>query len=246
VGKAISIDSLYISDVHLGSRGTQAEELLEVLKKYKPKRLFIVGDFIDGWLLKHRHHWPQSHTNVIRKILSYSKSGTQVFYITGNHDDFLRAYDHLDWGNIQILNEYIDETDWIIHGDLYDSVVLNNRLLSQIGGIGYEWLIGFDRIYKKIRHTCGLPPRSLSKWAKHRVKSAANFIQRFETTLAQEAKARGCSRVICGHLHTPAQHKIDTVEYLNTGDWIESLTWITRENGEYTLHAFHNSNNQQL
>ncbi len=238
MAKPQHIESLYISDIHLGSRGTRAEELLDVLKRYQPDTLYIVGDFIDGWLLKHRHYWPQSHTNIIRKILSYSKNGTQIVYITGNHDDFLRSYDHLDWGNIQIVDEWVDGTDWIIHGDRYDSIILNNRWLSIIGGIGYEGIIVIDRVYTKFRKSCGLPPRSLSKWIKTQVKGAANFIQRFETTLVNEAQNRGCTRVICGHLHTPAHKQIGSIEYLNTGDWIESLTWITREKGIYRLHTY--------
>jgi UDP-2,3-diacylglucosamine pyrophosphatase LpxH len=151
------IDALFISDVHLGSRGSNAVELLKLLKKYEPKKLFIVGDFIDGWLLKRKHYWTQDYTNVIRKILSYSKNGTEIFYITGNHDDFLRVYSHINLGNIQILDEYIFENYYISHGDLYDGVV-KLKWLGVLGSHGYELAIRIDRTLKRFGYK-----KSLSK-----------------------------------------------------------------------------------
>ena len=230
------VEALFISDVHLGSKGSNAQELLEVLKKYEPKKLFIVGDFIDGWLLKKRHYWPQSNTNVIRKILSYSKNGTEVFYITGNHDEFLRSYENLDFGNITVLDEIIDDGVWIIHGDKYDSVVMYNKWIAILGSIGYELVIYLNEVIKRIRRTLGLRPRSFSKWVKAKVKGAVAFIDSFEFTLATEAINRECHTVICGHIHTPADRVINGVRYMNTGDWIESLSYITKENGKLILH----------
>jgi UDP-2,3-diacylglucosamine pyrophosphatase LpxH len=138
------VEALFISDVHLGSKGSNAQELLEVLKKYEPKKLFIVGDFIDGWLLKKRHYWPQSNTNVIRKILSYSKNGTEVFYITGNHDEYLRNYTPFDFSNIQIVDELVWNDYFITHGDKYDGVV-QLKWLGILGSVGYELAIVIDR-----------------------------------------------------------------------------------------------------
>lgn len=230
------IESLYISDVHLGSKGSKAVELLEVLKNYEPEKLFIVGDFIDGWLLKKRHFWPQEHTNVIRKVLSYAKKGTQVYYITGNHDEFLRSYENLDFGNITVLDEIIDDGVWIIHGDKYDSVVMYNKWIAILGSIGYELVIYLNEVIKRIRRTLGLRPRSFSKWVKAKVKGAVAFIDSFEFTLATEAINRECHTVICGHIHTPADRVINGVRYMNTGDWIESLSYITKENGKLILH----------
>lgn len=230
------IESLYISDVHLGSKGSKAVELLGVLKNYEPEKLFIVGDFIDGWLLKKRHFWPQEHTNVIRKVLSYAKKGTQVYYITGNHDEFLRSYENLDFGNITVLDEIIDDGVWIIHGDKYDSVVMYNKWIAILGSIGYELVIYLNEVIKRIRRTLGLRPRSFSKWVKAKVKGAVVFIDSFEFTLATEAINRECHTVICGHIHTPADRVINGVRYMNTGDWIESLSYITKENGKLILH----------
>lgn len=230
------IESLYISDVHLGSKGSKAVELLGVLKNYEPEKLFIVGDFIDGWLLKKRHFWPQEHTNVIRKVLSYAKKGTQVYYITGNHDEFLRSYENLDFGNITVLDEIIDDGVWIIHGDKYDSVVMYNKWIAILGSIGYELIIYLNEVIKRIRRTLGLRPRSFSKWVKAKVKGAVAFIDSFEFTLATEAINRECHTVICGHIHTPADRVINGVRYMNTGDWIESLSYITKENGKLILH----------
>lgn len=230
------IDALYISDVHLGSRGSKASHLLEVLKKYDPEKLYIVGDFIDGWLLKKRHYWPQEHTNVIRKILTYAKKGTQVYYITGNHDEFLRSYGILDFGNITVSDEIIDDGIWVVHGDKYDSIVMYNKVVAIAGSIGYELVIYLNELIKWVRKKLGMQPRSFSKWIKAKVKGAIVFIDSFEKTLALEAKKRGCNTIICGHIHTPADHMIDDVRYLNTGDWVESYSYITRDNGKIVLH----------
>ena len=144
----MKVDALFISDVHLGSKGCNADELLKVLKDYKPKQLFLVGDIIDGWLLKKRNYWTQDFTNVLRKILSYSKNGTEVIYITGNHDEFLRSYSSTELGNIKI----VDEIEWngylITHGDLYDGVV-QLKWLGVLGSWGYEVAIYLDRFLKK-------------------------------------------------------------------------------------------------
>jgi UDP-2,3-diacylglucosamine pyrophosphatase LpxH len=230
------IEALYISDVHLGSKGSKANDLLEIMKKYDPEKLFIVGDFIDGWLLKKRHYWPQEHTNIVRKVLSYAKKGTQVYYITGNHDDFLRSYEHLDFGNITVLDEVIDDGIWIVHGDRYDSVVMYNKWIAVLGSIGYEVVIYVNEFVKWCRKKLGLRPRSFSKWVKAKVKGAVAFIDSFEFTLANEAKKRECYTVICGHIHTPADRTIEGVRYMNTGDWIESYSYITKEKGRLILH----------
>lgn len=230
------ITALYISDVHLGSRGAAAEQLLNVLKLYRPERLYIVGDFIDGWALKRRHYWPQSYSNVIRKILSYAKKGVQVYYITGNHDDFLRTYDLSDFGNIKITDEVIHDGVWITHGDLYDTIVMYNKWLAVLGSVGYEISLRINKVYAAIRKSLGLRPRSFSRWIKHRVKSAVAFMDKFEETMSSQAAARNCHTVICGHIHNPADHHVNGIRYLNTGDWVESLSYITLQNGEFKLH----------
>lgn len=231
----MKVKALFISDVHLGSKGSQPNELLDILKKYDPEFLFIVGDFIDGWLLKRRNYWIQSYTNVIRKILSYSKKGTKVVYVTGNHDDFLREYTPVNLGdNIEIVDEYVWNGIYIVHGDIYDGVV-KLRWLGKIGAVGYELAINIDRFIKKL----GMKS-SLSKYLKNRVKRAVKFITSFENQLAYQAMLRDCDRVVCGHIHKP-EHTIisvkDTsIEYLNTGDWIENKSWVVYDGESFSLH----------
>ena len=222
------VEAIFISDVHLGSRGAKSEALLSTLKKYQPKHLFIVGDFIDGWLLKKRHYWNQDNTNVIRKILSYSKKGTKVVYIVGNHDEFLRSYLPMDFGDtITIADDYIWNDYYIVHGDAYDGVV-NMKWLAHLGSIGYELAISIDRILKKFGHK-----KSISKWAKDSVKGAIKFITSFEDQLAFQAKKRGCKGVICGHIHKPENKFIDDIHYLNCGDWIENNSYIVYDKGRF-------------
>jgi UDP-2,3-diacylglucosamine pyrophosphatase LpxH len=226
----VKIEALFISDVHLGARGVNADKLLEVLKEYEPKYLFLVGDIIDGWLLKKRFYWEQTYTNVIRKILSYSKSDVKVIYITGNHDEFLRQFSGLKIGNIEIYDEYIYNSTYITHGDLYDGVV-KLKWLGVLGSIGYDFAIFIDRKLKKI----GLK-RSLSKFIKNKVKEAIKFITSFEKQLIHQSKKRNCDTVICGHIHNPEDKIVDGVNYLNCGDWIENNSYITYQDGKYTLH----------
>lgn len=225
------IEALFISDVHLGSRGSRANELLEVLKKYEPEYLFIVGDFIDGWLLKKRNYWTQDFTNVIRKILSFSKKGTKVVYIVGNHDDFLRNYIPLSYDqNITIVDEYEWRGYLITHGDLYDGVV-SMKWLAKLGSVGYELAITIDRLLRKLGYK-----KSLSKWAKNKVKDAVKFITDFEEQLAFQARKRNLQGVICGHIHKPENKLIDEIHYLNCGDWIESNSWIIFDSGNFYLN----------
>lgn len=227
------VEALFISDTHLGSKGSNSKELLKTLKKYNPNYIFIVGDFIDGWLLKRRHYWKQEYTNVIRKLLSYSKKRTKIIYITGNHDDFLRNYTPLKLGkNIEIVDEFIWNNYFITHGDLYDGVV-SLKWLGVLGSIGYEIAIAIDRFMKKLGYQ-----KSLSKWLKYRVKNAVKFITSFESQLIYQAKKKGCNGVICGHIHTPENKIIDNIHYLNTGDWIENNSYIVFNDEKFMIHFY--------
>ena len=226
----MKIEALFISDVHLGSKGSNAEGVLALLKQYEPETLFLVGDIIDGWLLKRKFRWPQSHTNVIRKILSYSKNNTKVIYIPGNHDDFLREYGEFEFGNLEVHNEYIWNNTFITHGDLYDGVV-KLKWLGVLGSVGYDMAISIDRTLKSL----GMK-RSLSKFLKNKVKEAVKFITSFEQELIRQAKKHGCNTVICGHIHHPDDRMVDGVRYLNSGDWIENNSYITYNNGKYQVH----------
>ena len=230
--KQMKIEALFISDVHLGSKGSNAEGVLAVLKQYQPEYLFLVGDIIDGWLLKRKFRWPQSHTNVLRKILSHSKNGCKVIYIPGNHDEFLREYGEFSFGNIEIHNEFIWKNTFITHGDLYDGVV-KLKWLGILGSIGYDMAITIDRRLKKF----GMK-RSLSKFLKDKVKEAVKFITQFEIELTRQAKKHHCHSVICGHIHHPEDRMVDGIRYLNTGDWIENNSYITYNNGIYCSHEY--------
>lgn len=216
--------TLFISDVHLGSKGSNPAELFEMLKKQQPKQLFIVGDFIDGWLLKKRFHWTKESTDVIRKILAYSNKGTEVIYITGNHDEFLRSYSPQDFGKIKIVDEYEWNGYLITHGDKYDGVV-QLKWLGILGSIGYELALIIDRTLKKMGYK-----KSFSKTLKDKVKSAVKFITDFEKQLGYQASIRGLNGVICGHIHTPENKTIEIqdkkIHYLNCGDWIENNSYI--------------------
>ena len=228
----MKIEALFLSDVHLGSKGSNAENVLEILKQYQPEYLFLVGDIIDGWLLKRKFRWPQSHTNVLRKILSYSKNGTKVIYIPGNHDEFLREYLDLSFGNIEIHNEYIYNNTYITHGDLYDGVV-KLKWLGILGSIGYDAAISIDRTLKSIGYK-----RSLSKFLKDKVKEAVKFITSFEEELCRQATKHGCNTVICGHIHHPDDKMINDIRYLNCGDHIENNSYITYNNNIYQVHHY--------
>jgi len=226
----MKVDALFISDVHLGSKGSNAELLLEMLKEYEPKELIIVGDFIDGWLLKKRHYWTQDFSNVIRKILSYTKKGTKVTYITGNHDDFLRSYIPIYFGdNINVVNEMVWEDYFITHGDLYDGIV-QMKWLGKLGSFGYELAISLDMLMKKFGYK-----KSLSKFLKKKVKDAVKFITNFEEQLVYQSKKRNCKGVICGHIHTPENKFVDGIHYLNCGDWIENNSYIIYDDGRWEL-----------
>jgi len=226
----MKVDALFISDVHLGSKGCNADLLLKTLKIYEPKELIIVGDFIDGWLLKKRHFWTQDFTNVVRKILSYTKKGIKVTYVTGNHDDFLRQYIPLYLGeNIEVTNELIWNDYFITHGDLYDGIV-QMKWLGKLGSFGYELAISIDRLIKKLGYK-----KSLSKFLKKKVKDAVKFITNFEEQLVYQAKKRKCKGVICGHIHTPEDKMIGGIHYLNCGDWIENNSFIIFDGNQFTL-----------
>jgi UDP-2,3-diacylglucosamine pyrophosphatase LpxH len=225
----MKIEALFISDVHLGSKGSNAEQVLNVLKQYQPEYLFLVGDIVDGWLLKRKFRWPQSHTNVIRKIMSYSKNGTKVIYLPGNHDEFAREYLDLNFGNIEIHNEYIWNNTYITHGDLYDGVV-KLKWLGILGSIGYDFAISIDRRLKKLGYK-----RSLSKFLKDKVKEAVKFITSFEEEIVRQGIKHNCSIVMCGHIHHPEDKLIGDVRYLNCGDWIENNSYIIYNENEYTV-----------
>lgn len=226
-----SFKTIFISDIHLGSKGAKSEFLAEFLKYNRCEKLYMVGDIIDGWRLKKRFYWPQSHTNVIRRILTMSKRGTDVVYVTGNHDDFLRRYSGLDLGNIQLCDETAfnamsGKRYLVVHGDKYDSIVQTHKWLALIGDWSYEALVVLNRYFNIIRRRFGKQYWSLSSYIKQRVKGAVSFISAYEEAVAKDCEKHGYDGVICGHIHHPEIREIEGKEYLNCGDWVESCTAI--------------------
>ncbi|MDM7456016.1 MAG: UDP-2,3-diacylglucosamine diphosphatase [Tepidimonas sp.] len=235
--------TVFISDLHLGTPGCQAKALLAFLKAHPSDRLYLVGDIIDGWQLRRRWYWPQSHNDVVQKILRRARKGCRVVFIPGNHDEFVREFVGHPFGGVHVVAEAVHETAdgrrlWVTHGDLYDGVVQYAKWLAYLGDTLYEWALRLNRHVNSWRARMGLPYWSLSQYLKHRVKSAVSFITRFEETLAQEARRRGLDGVVCGHIHRPEMRVIDGVLYCNDGDWVESLSALV-EHADGRLEIVH-------
>lgn len=223
------VRTLFLSDLHLGTSGCQAQMLLDFLRDYDAQTIYLVGDIVDGWRLKKGWYWPQAHNDVIQKLLRKVRKGTRIFYIPGNHDEFLRDYDAMNFGGIEIrdrmIHEGLDGRKYlVIHGDIFDVVVVHARWLALLGDWAYETALTLGQAISCVRRKLGLPYWSLSAWAKNRVKTAVNFIGSFEACLAEEARRAGARGVICGHIHHAAERNLDGIRYLNTGDWVESCT----------------------
>ena len=231
--------TIWISDVHLGTRGCKANLLHSFLKANRCETLYLVGDIIDGWRLSSaKWYWPSEHNRVVRQILRKSeKEGTKVVYITGNHDDFLREYiaEHdISLGNISVVDEAFHETAdgrrlWIMHGDYYDGVTRHHRWVALMGDAAYNFLLWSNHWFNHLRRVLRLPYWSLSQAIKHKVKKAVSFIWEFEHTVVKEAHKRGVDGVVCGHIHHAEQKMIDGIGYYNCGDWVESCTALAED-----------------
>lgn len=233
--------AIFISDVHLGTKHSNAEKLLEFLKETEADRYYLVGDIIDGWMMRGKVYWPQAHNNVVQFFLKQSKKDTNVTYVTGNHDEFLREYAGTEMGNIRVVNEAIHHGEngkryLVIHGDQFDLVTMNAKWLALIGGWMYDRMIDLNRYLQSIYNMLGIQGFSLSAWAKSNVKEAVNFIGDYENVVADAAKRRCVDGVICGHIHHANISNIDDVVYMNCGDWVESCTAIVEHyNGKFEI-----------
>ncbi len=221
--------AIFISDVHLGTPGCQAQALVEFLKVHDSEVLYLVGDIIDGWQLRRRWYWPQAHNDVVQKLLRKVRKGCRVIYVPGNHDEFARNFMGHHFGGIEVMNEATHVTAdgrqfWVIHGDYFDAVVQCAKWLAYLGDNLYELSLRLNRYLNSLRARLGMPYWSLSQYLKHRVKKALNFITAFEEAVANEAKRRGHDGVVCGHIHRAEIRQINGVTYCNDGDWVESLT----------------------
>ena len=235
--------SIFISDIHLGTRFSKAKVLLNFFKHNESEQLILVGDIIDGWAIKRKLIWPQEHSDVIQKILKKAKKGTKVTFITGNHDEFLRPFVPLILGNsVSIANEleYIainKKKYYITHGDFFDSITMTKKWLAILGDYGYDLLLHLNVVLNFLRKRIGIKKYwSLSKYVKDNVKSSVSFISDFEAVLSTHAKNKGYDGIICGHIHKAEIRDIEDIEYLNCGDWVESCTAIVETyEGEFKI-----------
>jgi UDP-2,3-diacylglucosamine pyrophosphatase LpxH len=236
--------SIFISDIHLGTRGCKAEQLCDFLKNNTSENLYLVGDIIDGWRLRRKYYWPQSHTNVVRRILTAAKRDTQVVYVVGNHDESLRDLLPFDihFGNIELVNQcrykaINGKTYMIIHGDMFDTA-LRNKLtwLYHFGDMLYTQLLLINTVLVKIRKWFGLPYWSLSAYLKNKTKEAISFMSDFETLITDYCNKQKADGVICGHVHKADIKMIKNIEYMNDGDWVESMTALVENwNGKWEI-----------
>lgn len=247
--KKRKLDVVVISDVHLGTFGCRATELLNYLKTINPKTLVLNGDIIDIWQFNKRY-FPKSHMKVIKYLTSLLTKGAKIYYVTGNHDEMLRKFKGFRLGSFEIVNKIVlnldDKKAWIFHGDVFDVTMKNSKWLAKLGGIGYDILILINTFVNFISQTLGFSKFSFSKKIKNSVKGAIKFINDFEVTAAEIAIDNKYDFVICGHIHQPEIKKINTskgeVTYLNSGDWVENLTALEYNNKKWSLYEYEKDN----
>ncbi|MDB5439815.1 MAG: UDP-2,3-diacylglucosamine hydrolase [Caulobacteraceae bacterium] len=219
----------FISDIHLGTRGCQADRLLDFIKALDCQTLYLVGDIIDGWKMRSGIYWPQSHNDVVQKILRLARKGVRVIYVPGNHDERLREFCGVHFGGVTVVREAIhvaaDGRRYLVtHGDDFDGVVANAPWLAFVGDWAYRLLLGSNTWLNFFRRRLGLGYWSLSAFLKAKVKNALSYIDKFEELVANEARRRGVDGVICGHIHKAEMREVNGVAYMNDGDWVESCT----------------------
>ena len=222
--------TIWISDVHLGTKGCNADLLIDFLDHTDSETMYLVGDIIDGWRLKKKFYWPPEHNDIVWRVLKRARRGTRVVYIPGNHDEMVRPFSGMNFGGIEIKRAAFHETAdgrrlRVLHGDEFDTVMLAHRWIAVIGDAAYHAMMALNNWVALLRRALGLPYWSISKAAKHKVKNAVEFISKFEEVVARAAGERGADGVVCGHIHT-AESRIfqqdgKTVEYWNDGDWVE-------------------------
>jgi UDP-2,3-diacylglucosamine pyrophosphatase LpxH len=236
--------TIVISDIHLGTKGSKAKEIARFLKQYRCENLVLNGDIIDGWQLKKSGSWKRKHTRFFNRILKMIENhSTNVYYLRGNHDDFLDQILPLQIGKLHILTDMIYESAgkkyFITHGDIFDSITTNLRWIAYLGDMGYTFLLWLNRVVNYYRFKAGLPYYSLSQFVKGKVKSAVAYVDQYEQELAKMAQAKGCDGIICGHIHKAEDRMIDGIHYLNSGDWVETMSALAEDHdGNWQLIFF--------
>ncbi len=229
---ALRARSLFLSDIHLGTRACRAGELLSLLREYECENIFLVGDIIDFWAMSRGIYWPELHNTVVQKILKKARHDVRVYLIPGNHDEALREYIGSAFGDINLVRDHVHTAAdgkryLLLHGDEFDQVTTCHRWVSILGDISYTWLVHVNRLLSLMRRKLGIPGHwSLADYAKRNVLQAVSFISNFEEAVVHSVKQRGLDGVICGHIHTPAIKHVDGVVYINCGDWVDSCTAI--------------------
>jgi UDP-2,3-diacylglucosamine pyrophosphatase LpxH len=239
--RPLRLRSVFISDVHLGSRGCRAELLLEFLRAIEVETLYLVGDIVDFWAMRKSFYWPQAHNDAVRTILGKAKAGTRVIYVPGNHDEDFREFVGSAFGNLEIHREYVHMTArgqrlLVMHGDEFDGVVKCSPWLARLGATMYEFTLALNRHVNRMRRWFGFPYWSLAGYLKHKVKNAVQYIASFERAVAHEARRRQVDGVVCGHIHRAEITQLDGVLYCNDGDWVESCTALVEDkNGRLAI-----------
>ncbi|MEJ7680293.1 MAG: UDP-2,3-diacylglucosamine diphosphatase [Segetibacter sp.] len=249
------IDILVISDVHLGTYGCHAKELLYYLKSIKPKTVVLNGDIIDIWQFS-KSYWPKHHMKVVKHLLGWIGKGVKTYYVTGNHDEMMRKFSGLKMGSFRIVNKIVldlpeNKKAWIFHGDVFDITMQHSKWLAKLGAVGYDTLILINRFFNFISEKVFNKGKiSLSKKIKNSVKSSVKFINNFEQTSADIGISNHFDYVICGHIHQPEMRVMENNEgsivYLNSGDWIENLTALELVNGQWNIFRFKESDNVEM
>ena len=250
--EARSVELVVISDVHLGTFGCRAKELLHYMKSINPECIILNGDIIDIWQFNKRY-WPKSHMKVIKHLLKWIVEGKKIYYITGNHDEMLRRFKNFRVGNFEIVNKIVLELKggkaWFFHGDVFDVTMQYSKFLTKLGGVGYDTLILINSCINYLLLQLGYPRLSLSKTIKNSVKSAVKYINQFEKIAVEVAASNQYKYVVCGHIHQPNieiyKYKGRKITYLNSGDWIENLSALEYKNGRWKIH-YHNPEDYQL
>jgi UDP-2,3-diacylglucosamine pyrophosphatase LpxH len=242
--QTMRLRSVFVSDVHLGSKGCRADALLEFLKSVEVDYLFLVGDIVDLWAMRKNFYWPQEHNNVVRTVLGKAKGGTRVIFIPGNHDEEFREFCGSVFGNLEIHREYVHRTAdgrqlLVMHGDEFDTVVKCSPWLAKLGSTVYDFILSLNTHVNSIRRLFGYPYWSLASYLKHKAKTAVQYIASFEQAVAHAARKRGVDGVVCGHIHRPEISEIAGVQYCNDGDWVESCSALVEDmNGRLALWSW--------
>jgi UDP-2,3-diacylglucosamine pyrophosphatase LpxH len=246
--KRRSVELAVLSDIHLGTYGCRADEVLQYLRSIKPKKLILNGDIVDGWQFK-KKYWPVSHTKVLKEVLNLASKGTKVYYLPGNHDEVFRRFVGYKLGNIKVENKVVLDLDgklaWFFHGDVFDVTMQHSRWLTRLGSESYDFLIWLNHCVNKLMDVLGKEKKSFSKQIKNGVKSAVKYINQFEDMCADIAIEKKYDYVVCGHIHQPEIREIVTpkgsVVYLNSGDWIENLTALEYNKEKWSIYTYDSS-----